>query len=399
MSKSKKNIAFVSTDWSHNETRKKLNLYGGVSYYRLIKPLEYLKEWYDCRFYGSDIQKLAEGKTTDQFYHQFVKDHDIIYIKHLDNPQAIGALSFYCKMLAKPLIMDLDDNLWEVREDQPAYKSYKAEQQRSFMAAAVTMADAIFCSTVPLKETCERYNKNVFNVEIPTYVLPNCNDIKDFKESSGKSEEFLIGWQGSTTHNADLKLVLPILDKLMQKYPQVYVQLLGGIEESSLKELFKDWSSTSLDRLSVLGGTDSWKGYPELLAQQKWNLGIAPLVDEPFNRSKSHIKWMEYATQMIPCIASDVYPYNTPIQLTGTIEHGKTGWLCKPDEWEKTLVNLIENPQVLPMVGQAAHDKVLEKWQWKDHIHKWHEAIEEVIKNYKDQSASVKKELLKPKRV
>lgn len=392
----KKKIAFIGTDWSQNDERRLKNLYGGVSYYRLVKPMEYLKEWYDCTYYGSDIQELSKGKTTDEFYHKLVLQYDLIIVKHIDNPQAITALSFYCKMVGIPLIMDLDDNLYEIGAANPASEIYKdGSQKKAFMAAAVTMCDAVFVSTEPLQKTVRKFNKDIFNVTFPTYVLPNCNDINDFPKNKGKSKYFIIGWQGSTTHNADLKMILPVLDKLMQKYANVYLELVGGVEEKSLKELFKDWSKKSMDKLFVGGGTASWKGYPELLSNQKWNIGLAPLVDDGFNRSKSHIKWMEYATQKIPCIASNVYPYNEPIQGTKVIEHENTGFLCEPNEWEETLEKIILNQGILDEIGQNAYDAIVKNWQWKDHIYKWHDAIEDVLKNYKDQSRSIKNMLRK----
>ena len=390
----KKTLAWISTDWSVNEERKKNNTFGGVTYYRLVKPMQHLEDEYDCRYYGSNIQEMAKGLSTEEFYNSFVLQHDMIIVKHVDNPQAIGALTFYCKMHAVPLVIDLDDNLYEIRADQPAYKLYKeGEQKRAFMAAFVSLADAIFSSTEPLKEKIEEYNSKVFKMNTKVYTLPNCNDIVDFPENKGTDDKFIIGWQGSTTHNADLMIVLPLIDKIMTKYPQVHLELMGGIEESKIKELFKDFSTENLDKVTVCPGTQSWDGYPELLSKQSWKIGIAPLVDEPFNRSKSHIKWMEYATQKIPCVASNVYPYAQDIHGVKTIQHGKTGFLCKPEEWEKTLENLIENPHILKEVGQSAYDDVVKNWQYKDHSYKWKEAIEDVFANYKDQSASIKKQL------
>ena len=396
----KKKIAFISTDWAQSEERKKNNSYGGVSYYRLVAPMTHLKKWYDCEYLGADIQERAKGKTTEQFYDELACSYDMIITKQIDNPQAIAALSFFCKMRGTPLIMDLDDNLYEVREDQPAYEHYKkGEQKRAFMATAVTMADAIFTSTVPLKEIVAKTNKEVFKTELPIYVLPNYNDIKDFPENKGKSDEFLIGWQGSTTHNADLKLVLPTLNKIMQKYPDVYLMLMGGIEEKAIQELFKDWSEESVKRLAIVGGTPSWTGYPELLSQQAWNLGLAPLVDEPFNRSKSHIKWMEYATQKMPCLASRVYPYSEPINGNTTIIDGVNGYLFStPEEFEEKLTFLIEHRDVLPKIGESAYLDVKKDWQYKDHIKEWHTAIEDVFEKYQNQAQSIKNELKKKKK-
>lgn len=57
-----------------------------------------------------------------------------------------------------------------------------------------------------------------------------------------------------------------------------------------------------------------WKSileYPNFLASLNAQVFIAPLMDIPFNRSKSDIKFMEAAQLGIPCICQDMVTYST----------------------------------------------------------------------------------------
>ena len=45
------------------------------------------------------------------------------------------------------------------------------------------------------------------------------------------------------------------------------------------------------------------------LHMARWDIGIAPLLDTPFNRARSDIKVKEYAASQLPWLASAVGPY------------------------------------------------------------------------------------------
>jgi glycosyltransferase involved in cell wall biosynthesis len=169
----------------------------------------------------------------------------------------------------------------------------------------------------------------------------------------------------------------------MIKYPKVHLEFMGGIEIHQVKELFKDFDDKLFERVEIKGGTLGWEGYPKLLSQQRWDIGICPLIDDEFNRNKSHIKWMEYATYKIPSVASKTYPYFADIQDLKTIQHGKTGFLAKDTkEWVKYLSVLIENEELREEIGINAYEYIKDNWQYKDNIYKYKQVIDKLLKQY-----------------
>jgi glycosyltransferase involved in cell wall biosynthesis len=282
----------------------------------------------------------------------------------------------------KKIILDMDDNLFEVKPDQPAWEFYKpGTEKRAFVSAFISLVDAIFVSTQPLKDYYEKYLKTVHNMEIPIYVLPNYCDEKDWQFTPTKKDEnkVIIGWVGSTTHFNDLREAIPAVARVMKEHPNVHFMLTGGVSHEKAGELFNDVDDELLDRVFVGSGTESWEGFPEMMSKQQIDIGIAPLTNDEFNRGKSHIKWMEYAMYDIPTVASRVYPYQMDILDQNTIRQGETGYLCDKKEWYKTLKKLVENKELREKIGKQAHEYVLSNLQYKDHYHLWQKALSEVI--------------------
>lgn len=360
-------IKLINTDWRDNGG------YGGVGYYRIFKPGKYLKNSHTLQ-HGELMR--APKMPLDVFYqHRITRDTSAVVIKHLDDHTQILALVATCMHRKVPLILDLDDNLFEIRKDQPAYKEYgPGTLKQSSLASLLCMVDAIIVSTPALKEYYTQHLKKIHNLEKPIFVCPNYNDIEDWKFVDNRNKDkVVIGWHGSITHDSDLKLILPVIDKLMDSHKNLFFEIMGGIKKEKLKKFFS--KIRNIERFAIVGGTKTWEGFPEALMDNKWDIGIAPLIDDVFNAGKSHIKWMEYAMKKIPTVASNVRPYSE------WIEDGKTGFLVD-NNWDTVLEKLINDEKLRITIGEQAYEKVKIDFQYKDHIGKWENAIEEVKKAY-----------------
>lgn len=382
LSKQKPKILFIGTDWSQNEYRKINNKPGAISTYRLIYPMRYLP--YDIDYLGSDFGDKINGKDKGTAFYDLFSQYDLVVSKITDNATAVSDISFITKYLEIPLIVDIDDNIWEIKEDQPAYKIYyKGGPTLGFASTYVSNATAVFCSTKPLADYIQNRMKDLYNEDKPVYVLPNCTDPIDWKFKKAKLDDskIVIGWQGSTTHHEDLKIAMPAISKLMIEYPNLYLELLGGVSDEMVADLFKGVDESVLDRVQTKGGVPAFDTFPHLMSEQAWDIAIAPITDEPFNHSKSHIKWMEYAMYEIPCIASNVYPYRESIQGTDVIVNRETGILSKDNEWYDNLKLLIDNKDLRLQIGKNAKEYVTKEWHIKKHIYKWKDVIDTLLKS------------------
>jgi len=380
----KENKKRVLMIWTGNNNQE----LGGVGQYRVVAPGEKLKEM------GYDIT-IENGQTIDKTYRTDVNEDecvdvyrnihsqfDVIWMKHSDNTAALAAIFGFKERYGTKVVWDFDDDLFAVKPGQPAWDNYHpGNKNRAVVAAAISMCDAITVSTEPLKKSMAKLLKDVYNTTKPIFVCPNFVNKKEWNNVKYyPSNSPVIGYYGSTTHNEDLEMVMPSIIKVLQKYPTASFEIIGACHEKDIIKLLSPWAGKEvLERIRTAGGTKGWKNFLEMLLNQRWDISIAPLTDDTFNRAKSHIKWMESSMKSIPVVASNVYPYVEPIHGTAVISNGVTGVICKPNEWVKQLSKLIENPELRKKIGKKAKDEVLKNWSVDTQIKHWTKALDSIL--------------------
>ena len=184
-------------------------------------------------------------------------------------------------------------------------------------------------------------NRNVASEEMVKYSEIALNEVKK------DDNKIIIGYlSGSITHNDDFKLIMPTIIKLLKKYDNVYLQIVGLLDLPDEMQEVKDKVLTSpfID----------WKELPKLI--RSIDINLAPLEDTIFNEAKSENKWTEAALVKIPTVASNVGAFKD------AIEDGKTGLLCNDEkDWEKNLINLIENQEEREKIATNAYEEVMNK--------------------------------------
>jgi glycosyltransferase involved in cell wall biosynthesis len=111
------------------------------------------------------------------------------------------------------------------------------------------------------------------------------------------------------------------------------------------------------------GGTDSlpqipktilpWSEETEAADVHRFDVGIMPLPDGPFEKGKCGYKLIQYMAAGIPVVASPV-GINSQI-----VEHGINGFLASSEsEWAQALEYLRDNPEERKRMGIAGRKKV-----------------------------------------
>lgn len=351
-------------DYTHTKERREQNTYGGVGYYRIAKPMQYV-EGHDVKVIGREIVEF--GNTLEEQWWGVFAENDVYWTNYFADDRAGAAIAYYKEQLGKKFIVDVDDNYLDVPESNLLYDRFKpGKRERAMLGTILSFADAVTVSTEPLKERLEDHFKTVYQMEKKIVVIPNMNDIKDWDYTPAEkhTDKVVIGYSGSNSHHDDLKMCMPAIGRVMAKHKHVYLEMIGAVAKEAVPELFKTFTKDAMDRCILLPATPTFKEYPEWLSQQRWDIGIAPLVDTAFTRSKSHIKWMEYAVYGIPCVASRVYPYQIDLYGRKTVKDGKTGFLVRSPEWESTLEKLILSKTLREEIGKNAKKAVIEDWQY-----------------------------------
>jgi len=371
-----KRIAWFFTDWSVNAYRQENDLYGGIAYYRVIKPAQILRKWFDIEVIGAAFKKWGVDGLEHTKYARLA-EYDLIISKHLTNAQMASNILATGKHFGKKVIVDVDDNYFGVREDNPAIKDYgKGKEGRYNVGAFLSLADGVTVSTSPLKGVYKTINPHID-------VLPNCCDINDWPNVRKMWDDgkIRIGFAGGLGHLDDLNIVLEPMSYILAKYPNVTWEIIGALWPQEAMEMVNKMNAfckkNIASQVKISAGTMAWQGYPELLTSFGWDIVLAPLVDGEFNRGKSHIRWLESSMIHCPVVASPAYPYKEKIFGVNTIEDGKTGLFASTsEEWYRHLSNLVLSKTMRQEIAHNAYEYVKDNWQYVQWEDKWKKVID-----------------------
>ena len=212
------------------------------------------------------------------------------------------------------------------------------------MQKTLRMCDYAITTTERLAEELKNYVSEVYinrNVASETMV--------ELSESARKNkqshDDVIIGYlSGSITHNPDIEYVKPALIKIMTKYKNTKLKLVGEIE---LPDDLKEFQ----DRIIIEPFVD-WQKLPEIIASIDINL--APLEDSIFNEAKSENKWLEAALVKTVTLASDLGAFHQ------MINDGVDGILFKNEkDFEKKLEKLVKNNEYREEIATNAYNRVI----------------------------------------
>ena len=265
-----------------------------------------------------------------------IAGYDVVVVQRCcSNPQ-FEFLSA-CIALKQKLVYDLDDNVWEIPEYNPAYRILNA--YREGFKYCIRMVDAVTVSTKELASAVRKHvgrdqlRNLVTGKEIPIIVAENRIERRLFSRPS-TPKPGLVGWAGSSSHIGDLNLVEQAVVNCSTEFPDATFEFRGCVlpEDSKIRNV--------PSYRHVL-----WTPVAEYAARMPvwgWSIALAPVHDMPFNDCKSAIKMIEAGYCGIPCLASWVRPYEA-----FCAKDRELLWLlCRnPAEWERKLRILLTEPE------------------------------------------------------
>jgi hypothetical protein len=241
----------------------------------------------------------------------------------------------WAKAGEKKLVYELDDDLWNIDPaNERAFYFFGAPDVQRRITENIQVAHVVTVSTPELAEMVYQrtghQNIHVVPNAVPAWLL-------DHKPEQNHH----VGWGGSPTHHGDFGLLRQGMKKFLQHHPRKTFHTIGMDYASWMKLPEGQCHHTK------------WVPTPEdFFRTIDYRIGVAPLADTVFNRSKSDIKFLELAALGIPTIASDVAPYRS-------IQDSQTGLLIKNDhEWGRALKATVDDPDFFAEMGVEAKEYV-----------------------------------------
>jgi glycosyltransferase involved in cell wall biosynthesis len=301
-----------------------------------------------------------------------MEEYDIVFFNYLTNAWGFAEMGCMARKHKKKMVMDIDDNIWNILPDNPVYETWKRGGE--YLGNLTAM-----CNEVDHITTTNTYLRNAIMAKTAKKaeqisVLPNRIDLDEtysYRKPFKDEKTFVIAHFGSTTHFKSLvnDEFVEGMDKIMKRYPNVTFRTVG-----SFFPQFKDMWGLRYD--SVEGHPDlmTWvkKRMPEVLKDV--DLMVVPLADNVYNRCKSSIKFIEASSVKIPGCWQDIRQYRE------VIRDGYNGMLCKSSkDWYKGVKTLLEDPPLRKKMGEFAFKTVKKDWQMKDNIQPYIDLFQRIV--------------------
>lgn len=205
-----------------------------------------------------------------------------------------------------PLVYEIDDMLIGIPEWNFAAEYYAKNEEN--VKTMLNMSDAVMCSTPFLKKMYEPYNKNIHITpnHLPKFMWGDIYPAHLYKD---ESEKVKILWAGSQNHFSipgvtQMRGGGDFGDKLLD-----FIKKTTDIYEWNLFGAMPEQLTGIKDKIRF----HKWQyifQYPRHVKALECDIGIAPLMNIPFNNSKSNIKQLEYTAMGMPGVYSAMEPYS-----------------------------------------------------------------------------------------
>lgn len=306
-------------------------------------------------------QLQSNGITTDEiFYDQLTLDHQKYYRSFVffrcPITNIIKEFIKKAKYNNKTIFYDIDDLVFDKEYTKTIkYLSSMSENELKLyydginrMGETLKLCDYATTTTEALAHELKKYVKDVYvNRNVASEKMCELS-MNAYKEVIKDKNKIVLGYlSGSITHNSDFELIIPALVKLMTKYHNVYLKVVGILDIPNELEEFKE-------RILIEKFTD-WQNLPKIIASLDINL--APIEESLFNSAKSENKWMEAGLVRVPTIASNVGAFKV-------IKNNYDGVLVSNNEndWYLELEKLVTSKKFRYEIGNNAYNRILKEY-------------------------------------
>lgn len=302
-----------------------------------VKPL--LSDAYVTALYvGGDRRfEIIKGYLSRLFLLLIAKRYDVVIVEKEIFPFLPAFAERFLRLIKVPYLADYDDAIFH------NYDLSRNKFVRFILGKKIdTVMRLASVVTAGNKYLAERaVNSGANKVEI----IPTVVDSERYAPKNiYNSENLIIGWIGTPSTSKYLKPLLPVFDKLQEKYGTRFVAV-GANQEDFKDSVVEAWP---------------WSEDTEVTSIQKFDIGIMPLVDSPWERGKCGYKLIQYMACGVPVVGSPV-GVNTKIirpQLNGELA-------SEPDKWfvvlERMLISSAEQRKKMGVAGRKMVEQCYSK--------------------------------------
>lgn len=323
---------------------------GGCGQYRLILPSQAMAA------NGIDVKELPKPqmlRSGDKVIGFAQKIEPEVLVFQRPARQAYFAAFEFLKSQGKRIVVDMDDDLSCIHPLNPAWVPYNSstiDMHWQWSLKCCEIADVVVCATEAL---AEKYGFG-HGIVVPNHIQASNLSIE---RTPDPNRLVRVGWAGLTaTHPKDLGVTHGAIN-------QAIAATKGKSKFMALgdSKAFQDLGVRHRAPSEAQNGVP-FTAYPRFISQL--DIGIVPLEDSEFNRAKSWLKALEYASVGAVPVVSPT-PDNMRI-----VDAGAALAAAGPKDWIEHIKFLIENDEERLALQKRAREFAAE-WTIEGNYEKW----------------------------
>jgi len=234
-----------------------------------------------------------------------VERADVVVMCRVYSASFAGMLD-WVRSAGTPLIYELDDNLVDVPADIPGLEYARDPDVRRLLLDSVRAASVVRVYAPALRDRLAEYNAHVELVTGPLdwTLIPDRLPVRD-------ASRVRLVYATSRAQDRIGRLLTAPLRRALDKFPNTELTIWGPQLEGL----------SGHPRVRHLPHVADYDTFLSRFVAEAFDIGLAPLPDDEFHRSKSNNKFREFAASGVAGLYSDMVVYNT------WVKDGETGWL------------------------------------------------------------------------
>jgi hypothetical protein len=246
-----------------------------------------------------------------------------------------------------PRILTLEDDLLDLPATSGInlYQRARSAKRGSGLRAIANDVDLVLTTSTELKKALFREGaSSVVGLGVPAGVKSN------FPRPQRNVRK--VGYFATEAHASDLALIAPQLRTFKGLHPEITIEIVGSIAKTS--------PAVRLSDVAMLDPTIDTNcfAFRQSLSERGWSIGLMPLANTAFNRTKVPIKWLEYSEVGIATVCSNVEAYRY-------LGHQGAALLVNDSDWSGTLASLVRRPERLDSLLKASYRVSIAENSWQ----------------------------------
>jgi len=263
------------------------------------------------------------------------RNYDLLWV-HYELFPYLPWVERFAAWTGRPYVVDYDDATFHSYDNSPssAVRGVLAGK----LGPLLSRAQVVVCGNVYLQNYASQFAER-------TIIIPTVVDTDRYQPSSAprtSNDSLTIGWIGSPTTWANVRPLLPMIKRVCREDRLRFLAVGAG-------------SGAKVDGFSGLDFVN-WREESEVADVQSMDIGIMPLVDQPFEWGKCGYKLIQYMACGLPVIAS-------PVGVNTEIVSNTNGLLATTEqEWEFAIRKLIASRTERVTMGKAGRRRAVESY-------------------------------------